>query len=395
MLRSAIAILIIPLLITACRKQQQSPPIPALTLSPQMIARSRLSDGNFALLDRVLVKAKSGQPITLGFIGGSITWGQYSSKPEFSYSGRIFRWWTQQFPNSKITVVNAGIRGTGSGYGCVRVQHDLLSHHPDCVIVEFGVNDRADLAHAETYEGVIRQILADPDQPAVVELFTMHHDGTNSQEFQGEIGRRYQLPMISYRDAVWPEIQAGRLKWADVFQDVIHPNDTGHAWIATCVESLLSDAVGQLPADAPPIPPMPSARYSDVFSSTRIIRADQLTPTMNTGWTFNSTQNCWQSDRVGSLIEFACDGPLIELMYGRTSPLGGVASAWVDSRDTVRCDAWFDGTWEGYPQFDILGRDLQPGSHRVRVRITSEQNMYSHGHEFKILGLVRAGAGGR
>jgi hypothetical protein len=272
------------------------------------------------------------------------------------------------------------------------VQKDLLSHHPDFVVVEFGVNDHGDLAHAETYEGVVRQILADPDQPAVVEVFTMHHDGTNAQEYQGEIGKRYQLPMISFRDALWPEISAGRMKYTDVISDAIHPNDAGHADIAQFVDALLDDALAKLPAQSPAIPPLPPARYTDLFAHVQVIRGDQLTPISNDGFSYNEKDHSWQADKVGSVIEFTTEGPLIELAYARTSPLGGVAYASVDDHSQIRCDAWFDGTWEGYPQFDELARNLPPGPHRIRVVLSKEQNMYNKlGHRFEILGLVRAG----
>lgn len=390
MSRRASAILLIPLLLTSCQKHQQPPP-PALTLSPQIIARSRLSDGNLARLDRVLQKCQRGQPITIGFFGGSITAGQGASQPQLTYTSLLTNWWAEKFPQSKLTVVNAGIKGTGSPLGCLRVQHDLLSHHPDFVIVEFGVNDRADLPHAQTYEGVVRQIMADPDQPAVLLAFTMHHDGTNAQEYQGEIGRRYQLPMISFRDALWPEMTAGQLHWADVIADSIHPNDRGHAAIATFIESLLNDAITHQPAEPGPVPPMPPPRYTDIFARTRFVDAEHLTPLTNHGWTLDTATNCWQSDKPGSTIEFVTSGPLIDLLYGRVIPNAGTASVTVDDLPPLICDAWFDGTWEGYTQVDVVARNLSPGPHRVRVELVDEQNKLSHGHDFRIVGLATAG----
>jgi lysophospholipase L1-like esterase len=357
-------------------------------LSPQIVARSHLSTGNLARLDRIMLKAQRGEPITIGFMGGSITHGQGASKPELDYANQVANWWIDNFPKSKITVVNAGINGTGSGYGCLRVQRDLLSAHPDFVLVEYGVNDRADLAHAETYEGVVRQIMADPDQPAVMELFTMHHDGTNAQEFQGEIGKRYQLPMISYRDAVWPEIAAGRLKWADMFVDVIHPNDRGHAAIAQCVNSFLQDCLDHLPADAGEIPPMPLPRYTDLFAKIQRIDAENLKPIVNDGWTFDAANHCWKSSTPGSVIEFSFTGQLVEMLYARVIPNAGTVQVSVDGGPTMLCDAWFDGTWEGYVQPDLVARGLSPRRHRIRIKLISMQNSLSHGHEFRILGLA-------
>ena len=357
-------------------------------LTGQELVRSCLSDGNLARLDRVFAKAKIGEPITIGFIGGSITHGQGASRPELDYANRVANWWIENFPKSKITVINAGINGTGSGYGCLRVQRDLLSAHPDFVIVEFGVNDRADLAHVETYEGVVRQITADPDQPAVMLLFTMHHDGTNAQDFQGEVGRRYQLPMISYRDAVWPEIAAGRLKWSDLFVDVIHPNDRGHAGIAECVESLLQNALDHLPAEPGEIPPLPPPRYTDLFAKIQRIDAEDLKPVVNDGWAFDAADHCWKSSAPGSVVEFSFNGRLVELLYARVIPNAGTVRVSVDNGPSMLCDAWFDGTWEGYVQPELIARDLSQRPHRIRIELISMQNKLSHGHEFRILGLA-------
>ncbi len=45
------------------------------SLTKQVIARSQVSTGNTARLAKVFAKARRGEPITLGVIGGSITGG--------------------------------------------------------------------------------------------------------------------------------------------------------------------------------------------------------------------------------------------------------------------------------------------------------------------------------
>lgn len=48
--------------------------------------------------------------------------------------------------------------------------------------------------------------------------------------------------MISYHDAVMPEIEAGNFTWADISPDNVHPNDDGHVIMA----SLLTKFVGNI-----------------------------------------------------------------------------------------------------------------------------------------------------
>jgi hypothetical protein len=65
-------------------------------------------------------------------------------------------------------------------------------------------------------------------------------------------GDHYRLPMISYRDPLWAEIQAGRMKWTDISPDVVHPNDRGHAYAARFATCLLDRALERLPASVSP-----------------------------------------------------------------------------------------------------------------------------------------------
>ena len=176
-----------------------------------LFSRSLVSTGHLARLEATLAKARRGEPLTIGVIGGSITAGAAASQPEKRYGDRVAAWWRRAFPKANVRFVNAGIGATGSDYGALRAKRDLLSHHPDFVIVEYAVNDPNTQAAAETLEGLVRQVLRETNQPAVLLLFTMHQDGGNAQERQAKVGRHYGLPMVSFRDALWPEIKEGRM----------------------------------------------------------------------------------------------------------------------------------------------------------------------------------------
>jgi hypothetical protein len=388
---SLLALTMVAALQGGCRDRSYSP-----DFSPQTVARSLLSDGNLSPLQRVMTKARRGAPVTIVFFGGSITFGQLASTPDHAFAGLVSAWWRTHFPQSTITPVNAGVPGTGSTYGCLRLQRDLLSHHPDLVVLEFGVNDKSDLAHAETYEGIVRQLLADPGHPAVVLLFMMHHDGTNAQPFQAEIGRRYQLPMISFRDAIWPEIAAGRMKLPDLFGDVIHPNDRGHLAVATFIDSLMQETLDSLPAEsqiASPSSTLPPPRYTDLFAHTRLLTAADLKPVTADGWFYDSVLECWRSNRPGSSIEFDLPGQAVDLLYEKLQAGYGTAEVAVDNTDPIQCDSWLNGTWGPLCQTDPIYRGPLGRSHHVTIRLLSQKNVNSAGYEFRIKGFGLAGNG--
>lgn len=132
---------------------------PLDALAPKSVA----SRGNLARLDRVFERAMAGRHITIGVIGGSITQGAMATKPRYNYPSLVAQWFAKTFPKEKVSLVNAGVGATGTHYGCLRVQRDLLSHHPNLVIVEFAVNDGPQKSYSETYEGLIRHILSAPN----------------------------------------------------------------------------------------------------------------------------------------------------------------------------------------------------------------------------------------
>lgn len=360
--------------------------------------QSLVSTGDLSRVWQVMAKAQRGEKITVAVIGGSITQGAKATQPELRYGSLVADWWRKAFPKAQIEFVNAGIGATGSNFGALRANRDLLSKNPDFVVVEYGVNDGNTQAFAETLEGLVRQILKQPSQPAVVQLFMMHQGGGNAQEWHGKVGRHYRLPVASYRDALWPEIKAGRIAWDAVMADEVHPNDLGHACAAGYVTHLLDVARATCPALAatggtpvPRIQPLPAPLFSDLYEFTSLFEAPDLKPLSNSGWKLDETWKNWTSDKPGSVIEFEIDGTAIFTMHFVIKRAMGKAKFQVDGGAPTVYDGWFNQTWGGYRSTNLLAKDLKPGKHVVRVELLAEKNPGSDGHEFKIFGLGAAG----
>ena len=361
--------------------------------SSDIIGRSLLSEGDLTRLRATFAKAQRGEPVTLAFIGGSITEGAIASKPKQRYANLVTAWWERTFPKADFTFINAGIGATGSNYGSLRAQRDLLAYSPDFIVVDFGVNDQAGRERAESYEGLIRQVLKQPQRPATVLLFMTRNDGSNAQEWQAQIGQHYGLPMISYRDALWPEVAAGRLAWNTIGADYIHPNDVGHDYVAAFMIALLEKALAAAPVTpvVSPIKALPSMLFSDVFEHVTLLEAADLHPLNNQGWTYDPAAKAWVCKTPGSIIEFSVSGSRLFLMdYHLHGPMGK-ARVQVDNRQPITRDGWFDKTWGGYRDTITLGSDLPPGPHRIRVELLDDKNPESTGHEFRLFGLGAAG----
>ena len=111
-------------------------------------------------LKNLMKRAAKGESLVIGFLGGSITQGSLSSTPKTCYAYLVYEWWKKSFPNAAFSFVNGGIGGTTSHYGGARAWKDVLCYRPDIVTVDFSVNDDANEFFEETYEGMLRRLLA-------------------------------------------------------------------------------------------------------------------------------------------------------------------------------------------------------------------------------------------
>ena len=227
--------------------------------------RALVNVGNAYRFNKLMKKAERGEEIVIGGIGGSITAGVGASQQSTRYLERIGTWFRDTF-HCKVKVVNAGIGATTSFFGVHRAQNDLLKYKPDMVIVEYAVNDSDTDIMKNSYEMLVRHILESESAPAVMLLCTMSEGGANVQEFHVECGMHYQLPVVSYRDALWPEVSSGRLYFSDITADNVHPNDNGHNALAIfCTQALDMIRKGTVPVDNSPYKLPQDSCYEQLF----------------------------------------------------------------------------------------------------------------------------------
>jgi len=334
--------------------------------------RGIVSQGDLSCLEAVMAKARRGEAITVAAIGGSITAGGSQTKQqENRYIARVADWFTKTFPEAQVHYVNAGIGGTNSIFGAMRVQKDLLSQNPDLVIVEYAVNDNHPVPMLwASYEGVLRQILQAPGNPALIKLFFMERQGQSTQEKQQMIGRHYNLPMVSFRDAWWPEIYTGRAKWEDMYADVVHPNDNGHILASELLIELLTqaNAKSQSPSAAPAPAPrseLPAPMISDLFDNCRYRQFSDLQPSDNKGWNHVSNGTKWESPAGDGSIEFPVNGTLIFAGYD----IEKGAEPYV----TFSIDGGPSQPLKSIPNRLPLAENLVMGNHRIRFEFAGSK----------------------
>jgi lysophospholipase L1-like esterase len=338
-------------------------------------------------------KARNGEDVVIGVIGGSITQGYAASTESKRWANLVTNWWKVKFPLSNITLVNAGIGGTGSDIGTHRVQDDLLKYEPDFTIVEFSVND-SEGEHAEKMmEGLIRQILADTNYPGVMMLMLKQSNGTTAQASHKLVANHYKVPYVSFADLIDAAVAANGVSLESIFTDGLHPNDVGMAYIAEFINNELDSIYKYLPAgnqvaDIDTV--LPNPLVTDVFAHTYKYNSSNIIPVSNGGWSAVGTS--WESETPGSEITFEVDGNAISILYNRHNYAnGGRVEIWVDEGARTTLDAYWDQTWGPAIVFQLVAEGLADGVHILHIKVLAEHNPATTGNYFKVLNVLKAG----
>ena len=389
--------------------------LPVLYDSDAMLSRSQLAAGNQARLQNLIQKGRNGTPVTIAAIGGSITECDGSSSFAHCYLSLVQDWWNNTFPASASMVVDAGIPATSSDYGSLRLQRDVLSKNPDLVIVEFGVNDRGEglvAKYGDTYEGLVKQLLDAPSHPAVILLFMSTYelpvveDDMTAQSWQSLIGANYDLPMVSYFDAISPELTDGNIGLTDLSGDGIHPNDSGYAYVGQFLDLNLQNAVDNFPVGTAleTIPATQAPLYSSDFEFTTMedgigANGPALNPVGNQGWIaepagsdqfVTNAAAGLESSTPGSTLDFTVTGKDIVLGYWTSKGPMGQVSVTVDGAAVpVVVDAW--NVWGAVQRaFTQVASGLTAGSHQVHIELLDTDDV--SGYTFRLLIVGTGGA---
>lgn len=347
--------------------------------------------GDLTRLAAVMRKAQAGEDITVGVIGGSITEGYSASDREKnSYAYHMYEWWQERFPDITVNYVNAGIGGTSSYLGVHRVQQDLLDYDPDFVIVEFSVNDGNTNFYKMTYDNLLRRILLDENETAVMLLFTTQEDGTNAQVNDALLGFGYELPMISYGNAVLPSIEAGEFTWKDISPDNIHPNDRGHAIIGELLYLYLNDVYARLDEIPEEVTPFTAeVQTKERYMNGQILDSQNLEPVSlgsfaekQVNWYF---PNNWHTEEGDEPIVFEIEAASIGLIYQRTTDGSyGQFDIYIDGECVRTLDGNFENGWGSATETVELYTSEEAAVHTIEIK----KNADSTGDQFTVIGWL-------
>ncbi len=340
----------------------------------KMVDRSLLSVGDMTRMSDVFQKAQNGEDITVAYIGGSITEGYNAGTTEF-YAKTCTDLLQGYFPDITVTGVNAGISGTPSLLGNLRLERDVLSAEPDIVFVEFAVNDGQEADYKNAYESLVRTLLTQEKDIAVVLLFTVLDSGYTCQEHMSKIGANYDLPMISVHDSVYEEIEAGRMTWQDYSNDQSHPNAYGHKCITDFVDNyyqkvlpVVAENVGEVSKELPD--PVFSAKYmnmhymdSATMDGVELDGFEQYDThgSFHNGWMYRGTD--------GGSMKFTVDCSVLEMVFkANNSDKYGTADIYVDGEKVKSVVSNMSDGWNNPVTAYLIDNDSS-AEHTVEIRM--------------------------
>ena len=221
--------------------------------------------------------------LTIGFIGGSVTEGSGSTGGG-KWSSLVTNYYAKEYKNKEVTELNAGIGGTGSAYGIVRMKRDLKldskKEAPDIVFVEFAINDATSEKRSEgrvrNVDSLVRQLLNAPKIPAIVFVYLTKTTADLQyaspsptlpycREDFHQVAEHYGIHEINVDEYIWQKINEGEFIWNEIAVDGSHPNNVGYAHYADCIiESLKENKDAVLKKFDPSVGSAVANPYGDI-----------------------------------------------------------------------------------------------------------------------------------
>ena len=347
-------------------------------------------------LGNVLAKLERGEPVKIGYLGGSIT-----AAP--GWRVQTLKWFQEQYPQAKVEEINAAIGGTGSDLGVFRVERDALQHKPDLLFVEFAVNDGG--ASPENIwramEGIVRQTWARNSSTDICFVYT-YRVGYEKDLVEGNcpraasamemLAQHYGIPSINVALKVVELQQAGKLVYqaeeeqeaglVRFSQDGVHPLDAGHRIYTEVVAEAVKGMAGAEPVDHGAKLEKPFVE--DHWQAAKMVPVSrgmlagdwkQLGPDDQLAKSFGGRMGAiWEASEPGARLTFKFRGSIARI-YDLLGPDGGQVTITVDGKTREQPVPRFDSycTYHRIATLSVAEQVAGDAVHTVAIEVHPEQ----------------------
>ena len=346
----------------------------------------------------------------VAFLGGSIT-------EMDGYRPLVCDTLKNRFPETQFNFINAGIGSTCSTTGAFRLENDVLSYgRVDLLFVEFAVNDKGDAFHAARecirgMEGIVRH--ARHNNPCMDIVFLYTTDPSSVSDFQNgitpmviashhKVAAHYKVSDVYLAREIADLIKAEKLDWNQF--GGVHPSLYGNTIYAKRIAKLFDLAWSKpLAENSEPepyfMPKEPLDEYN--YGQGRHIKYEQVY--IINDWEIGVPQ--WENidgtkeerfcqipmlsaEKPGATLALSFSGTAVGV-YVVAGLDAGMVEFSIDGKPLKKVDLYhpFSDAYH-YPRTCIFDADLDPGPHKLTLRVADTQNPASTGHAARIISFV-------
>ena len=348
-------------------------------------------------------RARKGEPLSVVFFGGSLTWGANASEPQTtSYRGLMAQYLQAKYPKAPFTFHDAAIGGTGSALGLFRLQRDVLAYKPDLVFLDFTANDdlfSEDLPTLGSYETLMREMVGQGIPVVQVFMGFRFNFGSDYDLAKLPRYREHQRLAQAYHTGVgdvFPYVQKNITAGAADLQklwpfDGAHPDDAGYRLFFEAVRDGFDRAVLEKRVCIVPKEPVFASVYR-LWKRVRLAEGSlpqgwQVSKTLRTSMWYDGLSSRWMGDvavcdandkAAAQPLKIPFEGSLVALFGERTGTSLGfrvkIDGKVVQYRPNAKSEptaVWPTDTRSmgggNLFYWTVLKNDLSPGAHELEI----------------------------
>ena len=359
---------------------------------------------SYGNLNNILYLIQNKREATVAFLGGSIT-------NMNGWRNKVSGCLQELFPETKFTFINAGIPSLGSVPDAFRLQKDVLNRgRIDLMFIESAVNDYVNGTSREqqrrALEGIIRHAYAsNPYMNLVMMAFADedkiadYKEGKIPTEIKvyDDLAKHYQLPFINLAEEISRRIFNKEFTWEDDFKNV-HPSLFGQElYFATIKAMFQKEFSDTKPADLIRVK-LPSLFEKHAYANGAYVSIGKAL--IKNDFFINP---CWRPEdsartregfvnvpvlsgqKPGAKVEFSFKGTAVGIAV-LSGPDAGIIKYSIDGKAEQQVDLFTKWSKNLHlPWYLILGGNLSPGNHFLRIKIADNHHPQSKGTSCRIV----------
>lgn len=305
------------------------------------------------------------EEVNIVYLGGSITEGVGASDHKnTSYRALVGKYFTETYPDIQVNNIHQGVGGTGSDYGLMRLERDVMSYNPDLVFVEFAVNDNGKDSRLEM-ESIVRTLNQMENPPYIIYLYTTRSNFANVKPYHVEVAEHYDIPQIDLQKELLRVMNETGNDVSVYLPDGVHPSDAGHrVYAEKIIDCLKTGKYFSYPKQVED-KLMANSGEAEIFC----IRAKDAEFTGSwTEETGNFSRSVMVSETAGDTLKFTFTGNFFGLEHA-LNLAGGKYEVYVDGELYNANHCYYRNVNYYHSRFGCADFLLDEGTHTVEIKV--------------------------